>query len=1539
MGKAILGLILVLITIIALVHLPPVQKQITHALSNYLTSKIKARVEIVKINFSILGNVGIEGLEVWDPTDNKILSADKIKVNSSIFKLVKGDFIFDEVLIAGVKVNLIQQEEGLNIQYILNAFRPEETQATKSNDLTLEFKRVQFENIAVKFTSTITGTTIAARLDKFTTQAVEFSTNPNKMVADQVYLQHAVVDILTSPHPEAVNNLVTSATNQPGNRGADSGIIFEIGDIVIAESDFSLHKDLVMNTPKFDPSHITLQSIELSLSDFLVRNDTLAAAVNSLSAQSSEFNLSKANADLFWSGDRVVVSDLDLATSTSELHADFMGWYDLNSAKDIDHAQVEIAVVGKINPGDLAYFLSDSLMKHFNHWQPAELTLEGNYHEGKGKIKTLDLKTGTSQLHAEGNLNDVLNPEKVNWQEMVVNASIGTEFKKTLTPFTRNINIPPAVSLHLISSGNPKNISVDGKVTTTWGNLIAIGQVSPQSKNTVMDIKLTGERIDLEKWMDISSLGPMDFTVGANGLVGQETNIEIKGLINEIETLDQVIHNIAFQSRIENTNGTVSISIDDPDYQSVLSSEISFVKPMMFITRIELDSFKLGRLLHMDSTLILSGATKSKILIDESSLEGYVEGDRILLQNQFMEYLLDSMALHALISPTASNIEYYTSNAKARLASNFGIKDSPKLIQTWSGNILKAPDNLTHPTGNRLVDFNIDMENASLFQLLGIDVNNFSSLKILGRFDEEKQTTMLQATTGKFKGYGISLDTLNTNIMAVRDSVNASIHATQLFYNSLQIGNLDFDILSKGETALSNLVVSNDSITLLGLKTRILPADSGAFAFVDKLLAFDNEYLIDPENSIFISNKNIVLNHFKITRDDMQLSLEGDVSAFDISIKNADLTSMNFMISPDTTVINKGHLSGTITYSRDQQLNLKAEVDSLSLYNSSPFAISATAVREGNQVPFQFLVTNESNKIDVKGNYFSDDDEVDASLLLDVSNLELFDFLVSNVIDEMDGTLKGEATVSGPIQKPAVKGYLQFLDVGLTTANPKLTFNLQDDKITLDNGLLFQDFKIYDEDHNPLTINGNVSTEDYQSFAYDLQIIADHYALINKPDSASGKVRGLLVIDSDIKLKGNDKDTNVAAKLTIKDATKLTFVTSSDDIDLLKSEGIIDFIDPLLGLDTTVIEQSVYLYDSLIASLPHFNLNSTITIEENASVRIIINEQSGDYIETTGGAKLELGYDRTGNLNLAGNYIIKNGIYRMSFYDLVKKNFTLVQGSSINWSGNPENGDLNIKTIHTVESNSIGLIGHEVGENEKSIYKRSLNYEVGININGTIEKPIISFSLDLPQNERVNFPVLANKLDRLRQPEFASELNKQVFGLIVLGGFLPESSADVNSSVIATTALSNSVNSLLSSQLNRFASQYIKGVSIDVGIQSFSDHSAPGGNTQTAMDVRVSKKMMNDRLSFEIGGNFDINQDQSGGNTGNNYRGDIAIIYDLTGNGDKQLKLFNNETFDIIFQEVRNTGISLIVIREFANKEEKKMEKEKEKENRYKNKK
>ena len=143
----------------------------------------------------------------------------------------------------------------------------------------------------------------------------------------------------------------------------------------------------------------------------------------------------------------------------------------------------------------------------------------------------------------------------------------------------------------------------------------------------------------------------------------------------------------------------------------------------------------------------------------------------------------------------------------------------------------------------------------------------------------------------------------------------------------------------------------------------------------------------------------------------------------------------------------------------------------------------------------------------------------------------------------------------------------------------------------------------------------------------------------------------------DVTLKGNAKDTYVKANIDINDITSLIYVVADDDIGLLNTEGIIEFVDPSQLFDSTHLEKSASYYDSLVATLPDFNLTSTIDIHSGAKIKIITNEQSGDYLEASGAAKLDLVYDRTGTLKLSGEYIIDKGLYRVSFYDLVKRNF------------------------------------------------------------------------------------------------------------------------------------------------------------------------------------------------------------------------------------------------------------------------------------------
>jgi hypothetical protein len=1530
LGKAMLGLLLFLFLLILLVHVPAVQKVITRKVAGYLSARTEATVAIDRIRFSLPGSLVIEGVNVKDPAYQEILDIGRMEVSTNVFDLLKGNYLIDQISLKDVRARVREDEQGLNIRFILDAFQSPEKKETTSNAVNIKFTKVNLENIDFSYTSTLSETSMDVKLGAFICEDIDFGTHPVMLKAAKVSLQRTAVNVLS---PERAPGLITTDTiirKTHLTPDFDLGVGLEIAMLDIGDTDFSFHRHQVATSPKFDENHVDMAAINIRAKDILIRVDTLAAVLSSLSVKMPGFEISESKSILEMNKNGFALTGFQLASHHNTLQADLKGWYDREATDFKDPLKIEINAHGRIKPNDLAYFFEDAMMLYVAHWDTTNLSLVGNYRQGAGVIETFNLNTGNSQLDATGMVSDIVDVDKLQWKDLSVQATVGPDFRRTLQPFLTDIQLPPAIFFSLSSTGNPEDIALDGTVKTTWGNADVNGTIAPKGNNFVIDMDMKGEGINPTAWIDLPWLGKIDFTATAKGSVGQYQNASINGFISSVGILDQPIHDITFQGNIAGDSLHADITIADPDYKSHMIAAVSLEQPMVIISEMTLDEFNVSKLMPMDSVLLLTGNFNATVSIDDATMEGIVDGDSVRIHFGSAEYELDSMNLAGLLSPDSSRISYRADDALVDIESNFDLLASQEMLETWTKSVLNPPDSLLPSMGSRALGIDLQLTSPGIFHVLGMDVTDFDTLFVSGAIDEQKQSGDLSASAGHFMGYGISLDSFQTQATAKGGVVTGSMDADHVFYATTDIGHIDLDLVTNRDTVAANLRLSRDTAAYLDFHSRLFPRRDGVQIYPDALELFKMKYQFGWNEPVFVSDSGVVFDQLLITHDQMQLSIDGDLDAFDVDFKHIDLTRLNQLYFQDTAVITAGHLNGMISYVRDQQLNLQADVDSLSLYHSAPITITATAVKEGNEVPFNFLLTNTSNKVSAEGRYGMEQKVIDASLLVDIQDMELFSFLVTDVLKEMHGSIKGEAKIKGPVAKPDIKGQVRFVDAGFTTADPSLILNIKDDVIYLDtSGLSFNDFTVYDERQHPLTISGHLDIADFPTYAYDLQINTDEYTLINTPESSAHQLKGLLNIGADVKLKGNDKDTYVDAQIKINDITSLIYVVEDEEIGLLDTEGIIEFVDPAQLLDTTSVAEAASYYDSLVATLPDFNLTSHIGIQSGASIKIITNEQSGDYLQASGVAELDLVYDRTGVLKLSGEYTIDKGLYRVSFYDLVKRNFELTKGSSIIWRGSPKSGDLNITAENRVASNSIGLIGNDVAENEQTIYKRSLDYIVGIHINGTIEKPVVSFSLDLSKEDRANYPVLANKLDRMKLPEFQSELNKQVFGLLVLGGFLPETSgADVDQAAIATTALSNSVNSLLAGQLNRFAGQYIKGVNIDVGLQSYSDYSSPGGKTKTTLDFKVSKSILNERLSFEIGGDFDINSDQSGGNTGDNYRGDVAIIYDLTGNSDKVIKLFNNETYDIVYQEIRNTGISLIFIREF-NKGENRKRKEK----------
>ncbi len=1520
LGKVLLGLLLFILSVIILIHLPPVQNKITQRLCTFLCAKTKGQVNIQRLEFSILGNVTIKNLSVSDPNSNQIFSAGLIAVRSNIFDILSGDLKFEEIRLEDVSGKLIQDKDGMNINFIVDAFKSKGIQVpdTTSSELTLRCHKILLNNIDFEFLTDVSGTDIHIHLGNLTGDGAAFSTKGSTISADNISMKVPVVKIITKGLQDTITTLTAQTGPQYFSPDFGIGLGFEIKNLQVEDGAFAMHRDTVLITQKFDPNHLVAENIQIHLSDARMNPDSLGATLNSLSVQLPGFAGINASAGVRMNRHQMALSEFSMASNNIELKADLTASYNTTStnAGEIPDANVKAEV--KMNPGDLAYFLNDSIVEYFKHWTPTALTVEGNYIDGKGNLKNLEVTTSNSHLDATGLLNDIIDPENISWQDMNINVDVGSDFQQTIALFSDKVKIPPSVNLQLNTTGNSKKIFVDGKVKSTWGNATAKGNVILLGKDIDLDMNVSGEQVQVNEWASLPMIGTVSLTADAKGKMGEHQDAQVSGVISSIMLMDQPIHQIVFQSNLKKEDIEANIKIEDPDYLLQGHTNVSFGGPLVIKSEFQFDTFHLGRLIKRDSAQVLTGLLATNVTLSDTTIEGKLSGKNIIIKNKHSTWATDSLNVAALLSPSASNIDYKTDDGKGNLTANFDLQKIGDLLQPWIHNIMNPSTKTPLPEGNRTVQFGLQMNNAAPLEMLGLGVTEFSAINVNGKLDEANHEANVHLNSGKFKGYGISLDTLFTDIKLSGDSIKGNLNGNNLFYDTYDLGNLNFDVKTNGDTTIADLDLSHDTVSYVGLGIRILHADGGAYFYPFKLRAFKKDYQFDPANPIFMSDTNVELKQFLITHDNMQLSLNGNRRAFDVNFKNLDITSLSPLMPGEANILHKGYLNGTFTYASGQQLDIKANIDSLVLYNSVPITVTVSAMKDHDELPFQVLLSNETNKVDAHGKYFFKDKSVDGSLLLDIHNPEMFAFLYGSFLENVKGSIRGQATIHGPLEKPQIIGSVRFKDFDVTTLKPRLAFNIKDDSIKLDNsGITLDHFTFYDKENHPLTITGNLNTSNLPAYKYELNIKADDYTLINYPDTVKGQVKGILVLNSDINLSGNEKDTYVKSDIDIKDKTSLTIVLANDDDALLNTIGVVDFVDPGKLIDSAKLA-SENMYDSIMSSIPDFKFNSKILLDKNASLKIITDAQSGDYFQAYGGANLELSSDRTGNPQLSGNYTIEKGVYRLSFYDLVKKTFTIVPGSSVTWSGSPETGEMDIKAIHTVATNSIGLVGHEIGENEKSVYKRTLDYEVGIIIKGTLEKPIITFSLDLPEQDKASYPLLANKLDRLKLPEFQTELNKQVFGLLVLGGFLPESSVgDIDQSQVATTAIYNSVNAILATQLNRFASQYVKGVDINVGIQSYADYSTPGGKTQTAMDFRVSKSVFNDRLSFEVGGDIDINTDQSGSNTGDNYRGDVAIIYDLTGNGDKQLKLFNNESYDIIYQEIRNTGISLIFIREF----------------------
>src|SRR5699024_348956 len=284
-------------------------------------------------------------------------------------------------------------------------------------------------------------------------------------------------------------------------------------------------------------------------------------------------------------------------------------------------------------------------------------------------------------------------------------------------------------------------------------------------------------------------------------------------------------------------------------------------------------------------------------------------------------------------------------------------------------------------------------------------------------------------------------------------------------------------------------------------------------------------------------------------------------------------------------------------------------------------------------------------------------------------------------------------------------------------------------------------------------------------------------------------VYGKASFDMDMDVKGDMLFPIVNMKLNIGEDTDITYILSRTTASLEKRDGVMEFVnreDPdavLTAKDKEATSKTIKVMD----------FNALIKINKNAKLTIVLDKSTGDNFKAFGDGEFDFSIKPNGNMVLSGIYEIAGGHYEMNLYNLVNRKFELMDGGRVTWSGDIMDADLDVRAKYTVDASASPLMASVSSSSDASTqnkFRQVLPFLVYLNIGGEIMLPEVSFNLDMPEDKQgaIGGQVFG-RVQQINQQE--EELNRQVFSLLVLNRFFPDSGSDGSEGGFASIVRNN----------------------------------------------------------------------------------------------------------------------------------------------------
>ncbi|WP_312790422.1 translocation/assembly module TamB domain-containing protein [Sphingobacterium sp.] len=1106
---------------------------------------------------------------------------------------------------------------------------------------------------------------------------------------------------------------------------------------------------------------------------------------------------------------------------------------------------------------------------------------------------------------------------------------------KSMLP--NGIELPNTIGLNGTFKGGMASFKTKLALVTEKGTAKLDGQVAMAKRDTSYDASVIVRDLDIGKIMKMdSTLGILSFEgkIKGRGTDPKKLIANFDGKVNRMDAMGYRYHDIDMD--LTANKGAIKASILSPDPNIKLkldaTAQMDATYPKIAFALVA-DSINLQKLNLTQDAISYHGKLSGNFsTADPNFLNGEAHITNSLIRYNNERYALDTVSLLAKADTSRNQLLLRSDFLNAHLVGKYKILELQSAVQDILQVYYKPENPVKIPAYSpQLIEFSAQLTRNRLIQDFLPALTEMKAITLDGLFNSESKllSAKLDAPRVVYGGTEINNVTLDIN------SLDSALYYSALI-NKVKVSSIELT-----NTIFSGKVAQNTINLGLWIKDKKdkeqyhlgadMQAKNGLFIFSllqDGLMLNYDKWDVASDNSLKFGNSGIQANNFVLSNKGQELRIASQDSIFnspiDVAFKNFRIETLSKMIMSDSLDLGGG-INGQTTLSRLESSPVFVADMVVEKFYFGKDTVGNINIKVNNERENTYnanvSITENGNNLVLSGDFINPP-QGDATLdfTLDIAPLTMKTvqaFSMGNLKDAK-GNLEGQLKIAGSPSKPQIRGDLNFRAAEFNVAMLNALFKAKDEQISFDqNGISFPKFELEDSKGNIARVSGSVNTQTYTAFDFDLNIAMDNFEVLNSTQADNDMFYGKMFLGTDLQIGGNLDKPIVDGTIKVLDSTDFTLVMPNNDPGMADRKGVVEFVDKR---DTATANALARLDSMTVTKLTGIDVDLNLQTDKDAKFKILLDAGSEDALNIQGEAELNAGIDASGKITMSGTFTVEQGSYSFSFGP-VKRDFTFQKGSTITWNGDPLDAQLNITAVYTLKAPTLELVAPQLGTQNANLYKQKIPFDVLLKISDQLFQPQLNFDIDLNANNAIVSQDVISKVDNALATlrDNPSDLNKQVFSLIVLGRFMSANPFESLSGGGGTEALvRNSVSSFLSSQLNRLASDLITGVELDFNLTSEDDYSTGSAQTRTDLNIGVSKMLLNDRLKVSIGSNFEVEGNSRPGEASNNIAGDIQLDYQLSQDGRYFARFYRKNQYQVTLQgQFVETGIGFIITMDY----------------------